>query len=137
MSMDTKQCAKCKQDKTVDHYYKQIRNKDNLYSYCKQCHNEYGMYDKDRYSKHTKYNRYGITLDIYNSLLDKQNGLCAICFIDLSKIETNKVHIDHCHDTNVVRGILCAWCNVGLGYFKDNETNLTNAAMYIQRNKQY
>jgi hypothetical protein len=76
---------------------------------------------------------YGITKEQYNKLLDIQDNKCAICGIDLNKINTNNVHIDHCHTTNIVRGILCGWCNKGLGYFKDNKTNLSAAINYLDK----
>jgi hypothetical protein len=58
-------------------------------------------------------------------LLDK----CEIC-----GKPTNLVW-DHCHKTNLFRGTLCSDCNFGLGNFKDNETYLTNAIMYLEKFK--
>jgi len=75
--------------------------------------------------------RYGITLEQYEQLLDKQNGVCAIC----EKAETIKgksnLSIDHCHRTKKVRGLLCDSCNKGLGHFKDNTNLLDRAKSYL------
>jgi len=39
--------------------------------------------------------------------------------------------IDHCHETGVVRGVLCRDCNTGLGNFKDDIGNLQCAILYL------
>jgi len=62
-------------------------------------------------------------------MLKKQNNKCKICNTKFSKVTSN---IDHCHTTNKVRGILCTACNMGLGLFKDNTENLTNAITYLK-----
>jgi hypothetical protein len=82
---------------------------------------------------------YGLTLDAYQRIYDEQNGRCAICVVPItSQItetrnpdRTQVAHVDHCHETNVVRGLLCFHCNVGLGKFKDSATNLLAAARYL------
>ena len=73
---------------------------------------------------------YGLSLENYNLLLEKQNSLCAICY----KVFDVALDIDHCHKTLKVRGLLCKSCNVGLGYFKDNQETLLNAAKYLKEN---
>ena len=54
--------------------------------------------------------RYKLTVEEFKNL----GSVCRICG------EINKLHIDHDHITNKVRGILCSNCNGGLGFFKDN-----------------
>lgn len=73
------------------------------------------------------YNRYGITRDEYDARLEKQLGLCAIC-----GTKKEVYHIDHCHRTNRVRGILCGNCNLALGLMKDNTEFLAKAIKYLQ-----
>jgi hypothetical protein len=75
-------------------------------------------------------NRYFITPDDYQSLLDKQNNKCAICEDDLKQDKNNTV-VDHCHSTDEIRGILCRECNSGLGNFKDKNNLLAQAAKYL------
>ena len=72
---------------------------------------------------------YNITLKKRDLMLKKQNNKCKICNTKFSKVTPN---IDHCHITNKVRGILCNMCNMGLGLFKDNTENLTNAITYLK-----
>lgn len=64
-------------------------------------------------------------------LLQKQDFKCAICRTleaDLPK----KLHLDHCHATGKIRGLLCARCNLGLGHFLDNKGLLQKAIDYLE-----
>jgi len=72
--------------------------------------------------------RYGITPEQYNELFEKQKGLCAIC----GKEQEARLHVDHCHNTKVVRGLLCGNCNRALGLMKDNIEFLLKAVNYLQ-----
>jgi hypothetical protein len=73
--------------------------------------------------------RYGITLEDFNRLLEQQNYVCAICQRPFDR----RPHVDHCHLTNWVRGLLCYRCNPGLGHFHDNPIFLFRAALYALR----
>lgn len=73
---------------------------------------------------------YGITDEIYDALLKKQNHCCGICKTPVSDV----LHIDHCHTSKKVRGLLCGNCNRGLGFFKDNITFLWEAIKYLGAN---
>lgn len=73
----------------------------------------------------------GITRQQYDDMLKSQNNLCAICEKPLGTGQD--VNIDHCHTTNIVRGVLCRYCNMGLGNFRDNIKALKNAAIYLER----
>lgn len=76
--------------------------------------------------------RYGITPDVYDLLLTKQKGLCAICGYAPSSAEKHLV-VDHCHGSLEIRGLLCQWCNRGLGHMKDSPTLLRKAANYLTK----
>lgn len=81
--------------------------------------------------RNAKYKRnYGISLDDYNELFQKQNGLCAICFKPETRMKY-RLHIDHCHGTGKIRGLLCNTCNRALGLFKDNPEVLLRAYKYL------
>lgn len=73
-------------------------------------------------------NKYGISKEEVDGLLKRQNNQCAICFDPV----TIYSHIDHCHKSTQVRGILCPGCNSGLGYFKDNTESLQQAILYLE-----
>lgn len=69
---------------------------------------------------------YGMTLDDWHNLILEQEGRCAICNEQMREPNT-----DHCHSTGRVRGILCRPCNLGLGFFRDNEQRLAAARVYL------
>jgi hypothetical protein len=73
---------------------------------------------------------YGITLDQYNGLLAQQNGVCKICHEPPKK--GRQLSVDHCHNSNKIRGLLCSTCNSGLGHFKDDPELLKAAIEYLQ-----
>lgn len=94
---------------------------------CKGCENE---------EKSIK--RKGINLSIYKEKLDKQNGVCAICFKNekrvydkINKKET-RLAIDHNHSTGKVRGLLCLNCNLILGYAEDDIDVLNRCIEYLK-----
>lgn len=74
--------------------------------------------------------RTGVTKKQYERMWSEQNGKCAICADDLLTV---KPHVDHCHSTGTIWGILCELCNKGLGQFKDSAVRLESAAKYLKR----
>ena len=78
--------------------------------------------------------KYNITLDDYNLMIKNQNGCCAICKIHFSK-NNRALSVDHCHVTNIVRGLLCNNCNLGIAYFQDKILLLENAIKYLKNDK--
>ena len=75
--------------------------------------------------------RYGMTLEDVENLLEAQCG-CAICGInDNWPGPLKSPVVDHCHETNQVRGMLCHTCNVALGLFKENSLLLQKAIEYL------
>jgi hypothetical protein len=68
--------------------------------------------------------KYGITPAQYAAMWDSQEGLCAICSRPAEVI-------DHDHQTGDVRGLLCDFCNKGLGFFRDDQNILDAASRYL------
>ena len=118
-------------------YQRQYRekNKEKLYEYNKMLSEKNSEhlkeYQKNYYSSKQKYKRYGIDREEYESLIHKQNNKCLIC--DVSFNDENEIRIDHDHNTNIVRGLLCHHCNCGLGHFKDDTNVLTKAINYLNK----
>ena len=78
--------------------------------------------------------QFGISLEDYKSMLDKQYGRCAICGLDIVPIG-GYLCVDHNHSTGKVRGLLCHSCNLGLGWFKDDMARLQQAIEYLRVNE--
>ena len=74
---------------------------------------------------------YGIDLNTYNLIYNKQKGKCAICGIHQSEL-SKSLCVDHDHTTGEVRGLLCSNCNALLGYSKDKIDILKNAIKYLE-----
>ena len=76
---------------------------------------------------------YGITLEDYDVLYEKQNGVCAIC--GLPEI-TLRLQVDHCHATGKIRGLLCLYCNNVIGKANDDTVILKKAIKYLEASRQ-
>lgn len=72
--------------------------------------------------------QYGLSPADYADLLESQHGTCAIC---KGKPEGN-LHIDHCHETGRVRGLLCGSCNRAIGLLREDQALLAAAAEYLR-----
>lgn len=77
--------------------------------------------------------KYGITVDAYDAMYRGQNGCCATCGNPFK--EHKEAQVDHCHDSGIVRGLLCANCNRALGMVKDNAEILERMTQYLRRNE--
>ena len=73
--------------------------------------------------------QYRLTIDDYNEMLEKQNGVCAIC--KTNPYPHKKLCVDHDHSTGVVRGLLCDLCNRGIGLMRDDVEILASAIGYL------
>lgn len=87
----------------------------------------------------TLFYRYGIRLSEYNTMLEKQGGVCAICGNAETKTQSRNnnpiknvdpLAVDHDHVTGKVRGLLCWKCNVGVMKLIDDRELLEAAAQY-------
>lgn len=146
--MNTKICGTCKIEKHLLDFH---RKNDGHHTQCKKCRSEYTSRYRAKYpeesrqavsnwvkedparnvSSHKRSNLkkfYGLSLEGYEKMLIQQNGCCLIC-----SIKMNSPHVDHCHETGRIRGLLCATCNGGLGMFKDCVPLLEKAIGYLKR----
>lgn len=73
--------------------------------------------------------RYGLSLDEYISMFAAQNNQCAICKQEV------RLCVDHDHETDKVRGLLCFKCNAALGLFNDSVDVLSRASDYLKAHK--
>ena len=77
--------------------------------------------------KHYEY-RYGITIDDYDAIFERQDGQCAIC----GHTQKRPLYVDHAHTADEIRGLLCNRCNVLLGYARDDINLLKKAIQYLE-----
>lgn len=162
VDIKTKICSKCKEEKIIDDFTSRGKSKTTGLSLkscvCKKCKNrirevarkanmtearkEANKRRKKRFNeKNPDASRrswlrvnYGIDQEDYNNLLISQNNSCAICGKDKNP-NGRALSVDHCHTTGIIRGILCADCNSGIGYFKDSIQALEKAIEYLRNTK--
>ena len=143
-------CTKCKESKKEEEFRKRKGVKNGLNSWCRECQN---LDNKKRYSPKPKKpkkeinqeevkrnakirmlkHRYDLTIDEYEQMYESQNKKCAICDKEYKLGGMGGLYVDHCHETNKVRGLLCNSCNSSLGKFGDNIEMLQRAIDYLSR----
>lgn len=72
---------------------------------------------------------------LYNLMLQQQHNECASCGVELLKLPKRQVHLDHCHKTSKIRGILCHHCNAALGFMGDDPDKIRKLAKYIESHR--
>lgn len=143
-----KKCNKCLEIKENDQFFKAKNTSDGLYSFCKLCKKQavtnWRRVNKDKYNASMRaygkihririhYKRqYGMELDDYWKLWDKQQGKCAIC--EQFQKGKRRLVVDHCHTSGIVRGLLCYGCNRGIAVL-DKPELLQEAVKYLQNVK--
>jgi len=136
---DPKRCTRCGEHKPRSEFYPHSQAQGGVHSRCRVCTNltstEYAKANRDKAcatQRKSKLKRnWGMTLDQFDSLLRAQGGGCAICG-SKEPGGTGRFHVDHCHATGSVRGLLCTRCNTGLGQFRDRPDLLRQAANYVE-----
>lgn len=136
--MDTKTCIRCGEDKPLDNFYARKNQ-------CKPCLREkQSLYRNSRPNFNLSHNlkqRYGITIEEYQTFIANQNFACAICTVEISDAVEYKagrsVVVDHNHETGEVRGILCSKCNLVLGQARESTDVLYRAIVYLSERGAY
>lgn len=84
-----------------------------------------------RATKHREWlsSKYRLTKAQYDALVETQGNRCAVCGDPPAR--GKRLHVDHDHTTNAVRGLLCSRCNQGIGFFRDAPDLLKRAATYL------
>lgn len=138
-------CPRCQSNKPTDEFGTlNRRGRQELAGYCRVCSRDYAnqYYHKrvaadpawgKQYSRKATLAQYGLTPEQYDTLCENQNGVCAICNNPPSGngVSATFLVVDHDHATGEVRGLLCDFCNRGLGIFRDNPETLMAAAEYL------
>lgn len=155
IEVETKHCSKCKKILLLDDFHKACKN--DKYrthaSRCKKCvlssvgawrRTEAGFLRRREWGRENYRNNlsvrlkhrenrwkrsYGISSDQFHKMLLAQCGRCEICGSDFQDLR--EPHVDHCHLTGKVRGLLCFTCNSLLGFAKDQVSILKKAVVYL------
>lgn len=108
---------------------------------CMKCVTEYqkkynkteqGMKKAKERSRKWQRKKYGLTKEMFQLMLERQQFKCAGCH----SLIDESCHVDHCHTTNRVRGLLCKACNWALGLVKDRQDILYQLAAYLELPKE-
>jgi hypothetical protein len=139
--METKVCNTCHTEKNISEFYFSNKKKGYRFSECRPCADvrtkryytlneaekkrrresakEWARANPEKikvFSRKTRLKReYGLTLDQYQQMVSSQSGRCAICSTDKPGWRWPEWHIDHCHASGRIRGLLCHACNRNLG----------------------
>lgn len=110
---------------------------DNLYvskgqRWCRACRNmlciEYRKRNPRAVKNRILKREYKIPVEVYEEKLKEQEGRCKICRELLSEPQ-----VDHDHETEQVRDLLCRTCNLAVGYVRENLLIAENLVAYLKR----
>lgn len=144
------ECPSCKEWKPLEDYHNCATRRHGVAYRCKVCACRIGReyhnanyvgpegrakYKAEQRGHHFR-RTYGLTVEEVENMLANQGRVCGICAAPVRfGVKKGTAHVDHCHTTGKVRGILCHRCNLGLGLFSDNEQSLQAALDYIRLHK--
>jgi hypothetical protein len=114
-----KYCRTCGEIKPHSEWTRNRTASDGLATLCKSCKAAQGR------AGHLK-RHYGLTEAERDEMVATQMGLCVIC------LKAPAVHVDHCHKTGKVRGVLCFNCNSAIGKLGDDPDAVRRAAAYLE-----
>jgi len=128
-------CVLCNHEKPLTSFEKRGTSYRNQ---CKECRAlkekeryetcpKYNQYVKNKSRKHHFQKQYGLSIEQVDEMILSRNSTCDIC-----NKKTKKLHVDHCHATGEVRGLLCVLCNTAIGKFKDDINLLQSAIKYLK-----
>lgn len=156
LSSGFKTCPRCKVKKALSEFHRSQTNYHGITVYCKQCsYEKHAAYinkspkhkaraaerarewrekNPERERDNGRKSRYGMAKGAYAEMLAAQEHKCAICRSP-DPGGRGSFHVDHCHSTGRIRGLLCHGCNVSIGHFQ-NDPNILRAAIdYLNRTK--
>ena len=126
-----KQCTKCGELKPLSEYHKDKTKRDGHKPRCKTCASIYFQENRAEKLDKARIRNYGVTREEFDQMIKDQDGSCEIC--KLPFVPNKTPHVDHCHTTNRIRGLLCNHCNRGLGGFRDSIKIMQSAQEYIKK----
>lgn len=130
-SREVKQCPSCSSWMPLTSFSLNRCQADGRQTQCKECSKKNNSRRTKKYMREKALrSKYGLRPVDYDRMYHEQEGCCMICGVHQS--ETDRFHVDHDHETDAVRALLCSHCNKGLGQFKDDPDKLRRAADYLE-----
>lgn len=141
---DRRVCRVCGIERSILEFSGVSRRRPGMYrKHCKQCGNAYARSRQDKQREHKRRPRtkwlmgeyrlkehFNMDYHDWALMYERQNRSCATCIRPLG-FDKN-THVDHCHATGKVRGLLCHGCNVALGCVKDSASTLKQMVAYLE-----
>lgn len=134
-------CPKCRKELLLEEFFSHTKRV--TFKYCSKCRTMSRKWNDNWRAKNPEYRRwakvfkyYRISKEQYETLLSQQDYRCAVCYKpatqNLVGSSLKPLYVDHSHQTQKVRGLLCFACNSGLGVFKENTNILRSAIKYLE-----
>lgn len=127
--MDQFTCTGCGEEKRADKYgYFNTRWGKRRRSLCKPCYanrQHLRQLPGARNRRRVK-QKYGLTPEQITQMGLDRDSRCDICG------QQRRLHVDHDHETQKIRGMLCFPCNVSIGHFQDDPQLLRKAIEYLE-----
>lgn len=134
-----RKCRTCGVEKELEEFYKSGRRgrPEERHTECKECAKirVKNNHCPIRARANDLRRNYGITLEDYDAMYEKQNGQCAICGSNNPGGRWNHFAVDHDHETGEVRELLCNNCNTAIGLLKESPELIRLAAHYLDKHK--
>lgn len=136
----TRVCGACNKRKDLKKcFHRKHVDKDGYQTQCKNCRNKKGRrYNKANPEVKRLVNirsRYNLTPEQAEQAVATTH--CEICTDPLTEQGgTSPMIIDHCHNHDVYRGVICKPCNSALGFARDNTDTLRNMITYLEDHQQ-
>lgn len=165
LKIEGKQCNRCGVIKPDTLEYYRLYNKSGIQAWqkkrkaiCRVCERvaarkwalthpeEMLAHQQGRYAKNpqksreqNRYYKFGLTPARFNELLEEQGYACAICKDKKQLLGpvggAESFHVDHCHKTKKIRGLLCSKCNQAIGLLRESIEIVSALKIYLERNK--
>ena len=133
-----KKCNKCKKEKHYDDFGYDKRY--GVRSYCKRCRADMERdrrksMGKEHYRMLSVASTYKVSREEAEAMC--QTKRCEICGVEFTKNKHNVRSatgqaIDHCHQTGMIRGVICSGCNLALGHARDDKNILKSMIEYLE-----
>jgi hypothetical protein len=133
-----RQCKKCVQQKRLE--AKRLRRETDanwrlkeIEGWRKERERRKLLPDYKRSHQNRNYkSKYGLTIEEVEDRIKARNNLCDICKKEPDN-RYKKLYVDHNHETNEVRGMLCHYCNFAIGLLKEDPHLLQEALQYLKK----